>query len=254
VGLSGLFGVLFGSFANVLIHRIPAGMSIASPPSACPSCGTQIKPYDNIPIVSWLVLRGRCRACSASISARYPLVELGMGVLLAVTALTADRLSDLVVTLPLVFLASTLAVIDLDTKRLPDPLTLPLLVAMPAAGGIAVALGSPGEAWIRAAVTALAAGAVFLVIALVAPAGIGLGDVKLAPSLGFAMGFLERGGARAFLGFLLAFLLGAVIGVALMLTKRAGRKTKIPFGPFLVAGSLISIWWGEGLVRLWLGS
>ncbi|MFP5224422.1 MAG: prepilin peptidase, partial [Actinomycetota bacterium] len=138
VALIGLFGILFGSFANVLIHRIPAGDSIVSPPSSCPRCGEPIRPRDNIPILSWLMLRGRCRSCRAPISARYPLIELGMGAVLALSASSVDRLSDLAVILPLVFVSVTLAVIDLETTRLPDALTIPLAVLMPAAGGLAV--------------------------------------------------------------------------------------------------------------------
>ncbi|MFP5224088.1 MAG: prepilin peptidase, partial [Actinomycetota bacterium] len=155
--------------------------------------------------------------------------------------------------LPLVFVSVTLAVIDLETTRLPDALTIPLAVLMPAAGGLAVLLGTPGSAWIRAIATAGIAAVVFLLIALITPAGIGLGDVKLVPSLAFGMGLLDRGEARAFIGLLLAFMLGALVSLGLILAKRAGRKTKIPFGPFLVVGTLIALWWGDPLVELWLG-
>lgn len=204
-------------------------------------------------MLSWVLLRGRCRACGTPISTRYPLIEAALAGLFALTAATASEPSQLVVTLPIVFVATVLAAIDLETKRLPDALTLPLLGALPVLGAVGVGLGQPDDALIRGLVVGATSGAVFLMIALVSPSGFGLGDVKLAPSLGFAMGYLERGAPRAFIGFLLAFVLGSLVGLVLVLRGRAGRKTALPFGPFLVGGAFLAFWWGDRFVRFWLG-
>lgn len=253
VAIAALFGLLFGSFGNVLIYRIPAGRSIVRPGSSCPGCGAEIAPRDNIPVVSWLILRGRCRHCRAAISPRYLVVELGVAGIFALTTFRAERPEDLIVLLPLVFFATVLAVIDLDTRRLPNALTYLLLGTIPLLGAGAVLLGADTASYLRGLTVGVATFVIFLVIALIVPSGFGLGDVKLAPSLGFAMGFLQRGGARAFVGFLLAFLLGALVGLALMVLGKAGRKTALPFGPWLVLGSFVSIWFGAPLVTAWLG-
>lgn len=254
IAMSALFGALLGSFGNVLIYRVPAGLSIVTPGSACPHCKTSIKPWDNIPVLSWFFLRGKCRSCKAPISVRYPAVEAGTAAVFALTAARADRAQDLIVLLPLVFVAVVLAVIDLDTKRLPNALTIPLLGVLPLLGAAAVVAGADAGSYMRALTVAVASFVAFLAIALIVPQGFGLGDVKLAPSLGFAMGFLSRGGARAFVGFLLAFLVGSLVGIGMLVAGKAGRKTAIPFGPWLVVGSLLAIWWGGALVELWLPS
>ena len=253
VGIAGLSGLIFGSFANVVVHRVPRGESVVRPGSACPSCGEAIRARDNVPVLSWLILRGRCRNCSEPISSRYPALELAMAAVFAVTAATAPRLADLILTLPLAFAFVCLVVIDVEHRRLPDAITGPtflsgILLAF-AAGLVAGDVALFG--WALA--VAVASFAVFWLIAFVAPSGFGLGDVKLAPSLGLAMGFAERAGARAFIGFLLAFVLGSVVGLVLIAAGRAGRRTKLPFGPFLVAGTFLVLWTGESLVRPWLG-
>lgn len=249
-----IFGLAFGSFANVVIHRVPLRISVVSPRSACPSCGHEIAGYDNIPVISWLILRGRCRTCKAPISARYPAVELLMAVVFGATAATAPRWEDLILTIPVVFSLTCLAIIDLEIKRLPDALTGPTFVAAVPLAAIAAALA--GDLWLlwQGLIAAAVSFVVFYLIAFLARGGFGLGDVKLAPTLGLVMGFADRGGARAFTGFLLAFALGALVGIILMAVGRAGRKTALPFGPFLVLGTIVILWTDDTFVRPWLGS
>jgi leader peptidase (prepilin peptidase)/N-methyltransferase len=250
---AGFGGLLLGSFGNVVVHRVPRGASIVSPPSACPGCGTELRARDNIPLISWLLLRGRCRSCGVAISPRYPALEVGMAAAFALTAATAGDERDLILALPLMWSFICLAVIDLEHKRLPDALTLPTLSAGVALAGVVAALGPGMDAFIRALLCASAAFVVFLSIAILVPAGFGLGDVKLAPSLALLVGMAPRGAARTFTAFLLAFLIGAAVGVAMIAAGRAGRKTALPFGPFLVLGTLIVAWTGDALVEVWLG-
>lgn len=246
-------GLLLGSFGNVVVHRVPRGLSIVSPSSACPGCATPIAPRDNIPVLSWLLLRGRCRHCAAPIAFRYPALELGMAAAFAVTAATANDPWELLLALPLLFSFVCLTLIDLEHKRLPDPLTLPTL-AVGVVLALVVALQGPGiDAWLRALGGALGAFLVFLGIAIAAPGGFGMGDVKLAPSLALLVGLSPRGPARIFTAFLLAFIIGSLVGIALMAGGKAGRKTALPFGPFLVLGTLIVAWTGDALVEVWLG-
>lgn len=176
-----------------------------------------------------------------------------MAAVFGITAATATNHADLILTLPLAFSFVCLAVIDIETKRLPDKLTYPtFFIGVLLAVAASIVLGDSTPLWnaLRSAGGALV---VFFLIALAAPGGFGLGDVKLAPSLGLAMGFATRGGARSFVGFMAAFVLGALIGILLMAGGKAGRKTKIPFGPFLVAGTFLVLWTGDAFVRPWLG-
>lgn len=253
VGASAFAGLLLGSFANVVVHRVPRGGSLLQPPSACPSCGAHIRPRDNVPLLSWLLLRGRCRDCSAPIPARYLLLEAGVAGVFALTALSADRVTDLILLLPVAFLITCLAIIDLEHRRLPDALTLPAIGGAVVLAAVAAALGPGWDAFVRALLAGAIALAVFFAIALISPGGFGLGDVKLAPTLGIAMGYLPRGGPRAFVGFLAAFVLGTLVGLVLIVIGRGNRKTMVPFGPFLVLGTFLAWWIGAPLVRAWLG-
>ena len=209
--LIGLLGLALGSFANVVIHRVPRGESIVRPASRCPSCGQPVAWRDNLPLVGWLLLRGRCRHCRAPISARYPLVELGMGLLwfLVSLRLVAAGLGWAgPAYLALAFLCVVLAVIDASTRLLPNRITYP---AFPIMLGLllvaSVGVGDLGRL-ARGLLAALAVGAFFLLLALISPRGMGLGDVKLAPTLGLALGWLSWG-AVAF-GVFAGFLLGGV--------------------------------------------
>jgi leader peptidase (prepilin peptidase)/N-methyltransferase len=246
----GLLGLLVGSFLNVVVHRVPLGESVARPPSACPGCGTPIRPRDNVPVVSWLVLRGRCRDCSETISKRYPLVELGTGVLFAVLALRFGLDPVLPAYLYLAAVGTALALIDLDVRRLPDVLTLPSYPVSLVLLGAAALFGSDSGDLLRAVLGGLAMFALYFALCFAYPAGMGFGDVKLSGVLGLYLGWLGWGVWA--LGLFLGFFLGGLFGVALMLRGRGGRKTAVPFGPFMLLGVLVAVLVGQPLVDAYL--
>jgi len=240
------FGLIIGSFLNVVSYRLPAHVSLATPASRCPSCETPIKPYDNIPVLSWLLLRGHCRACDASIAPRYPLVEALTAVLFAaVVAVHHGDTTQLVLGLVLVAFLVPIALIDLDHKIIPNRLTLPAAV-------LAVVLGTaldPGGEPARLIAAAIA-GTVLGLPALLHPKGMGMGDAKLVAVLGLFLG------ASVAPAFLVAFLLGTVVGVAIMLRKgmAQGRKTAVPFGPFLAVGAIVGLLAGNEILHAYLGT
>ena len=249
--ICGLFGLVIGSFLNVVIYRVPRDESIARPPSHCPSCSTPLAPYDNIPVLSYLILRGKCRHCRATISVRYPLVEALTGALFASAAVRFGYHLELAAYCVLAAFLVALSGIDLDTRLLPRRIvylgTATGVVLLGAAAGV----GGTGRPVVDAAIgAAVGFGALFLVH-FVSPQGMGFGDVRLAGMLGLYLGFL--GVAHVGVGLFAGFVLGAVVGLALMGLGRAGRRSRIPFGPFLAAGAWVAVLWGDPLVRLWLG-
>jgi leader peptidase (prepilin peptidase) / N-methyltransferase len=246
-----LLGLLIGSFLNVVVHRVPRGESVVSPPSACPRCGTRISVRDNVPVLGWLLLRGRCRTCGVPISARYPLVEAGTALLFALVGLRFA--GDPVVLPAYLYLAAVglaLALIDVDVRRLPNALTYPSYpVALLLLGAAALAGASSGS-FLRALAGGAVALVLYLALVLAYPAGMGLGDVKLSGVLGLYLGWLGWG--ELALGLFLGFLLGGVFGVGLMLAGRGGRKSKVPFGPFMLLGALLAVLVGRPLVDAYL--
>lgn len=265
VGAAGVLGLLIGSFLNVVIWRVPRGESLL-PSSHCPRCGAPIRAWQNVPVLSWLALRGRAACCGARISARYPLVELGTAVAFALVAWwyvrgfgwpsasgplgAAAWWSALVAYLWFVAAAIALALIDLELTRLPDAIVLSSLAVV--GGLLALAALCFGD-WARLLGVLGGAAAMFilyLAIALVYPKGIGGGDVKLAPLIGAALGYVGWG-ALAVGGFA-GFLLGALAGLLLIALRRATRKTGIPFGPFMLVGGWIGIAWGESIMAGYL--
>jgi len=252
VALAAVLGLLIGSFLNVVIYRVPAGESVVSPRSRCPRCGTELAARDNVPVLSWLFLRGRCRTCAEPISSRYPLVEAGCGVLFG---LMTWRFMDSPLTIPAyLYLAAVglaLAMIDVDTKRLPDALTLP---SYPVAAALLLIPAFGYHEWsdfVRAVLGAVALGGFYFVVLFIYPKGMGWGDVKLAGVLGAYLGWLSWG--HVAVGGFLGFALGGVLGGLLMLVGRAGRKTAIPFGPFMILGTIIAVLWGQGIVDWYAG-
>jgi leader peptidase (prepilin peptidase) / N-methyltransferase len=251
--LAGLFGLLAGSFAGVVIHRLPRHESLVRPGSHCPACDAPVAWRDNVPLIGWLLLRGRCRRCRAPIPLRYPAVEAAMGGLwfLITLRLTGEGLGWAVPAyLVLAFVCLVLAVIDATTGLLPNRITYP---AFPAVAALLVVasvghgdLGRLGRGLLAAAAT----GAFFLLLALISPRGMGLGDVKLAPTLGLGLGWLSWGAVAV--GVFAAFLLGGLAGLAGMLALGLSRKSLLPFGPWLVAGALLGILAG-GQVAGWYG-
>ncbi|MDH3260132.1 MAG: prepilin peptidase [Acidimicrobiia bacterium] len=248
--VAGLFGLLIGSFLNVVAYRVPLSRSVVSPPSACPECGHPIRWKDNIPVVSWLLLKGRCRDCDASISARYPFVEAATGALFVGSYLVIGP----VWVLPayLLFVATTVVLVltDLDHKRIPNRILYPAT----AAAVMLIAAGAAADGSMVSIPRALAGGGIYfgllLVIALLARGGFGMGDVKLAFLLGTFLAF--QSWDTLWSGIFLAFLIGGVISLLLLITKRKGRKDAIPFGPPLIVGALVALVWGQQLVDWYL--
>jgi len=249
--IGGALGLVIGSFLNVVVYRVPAGLSVVSPASACPRCEHPIRGYDNVPILSWVVLRGRCRDCRAPIPVRYPLVELATGVLfLAVTAffvpqlvgtgtVLAGHIVALVAYLFLMAISIVLTLVDLDTHRLPNAVVLPAYPVLVVLLGASSALTGDWAAFVRALTGMVGLGVGYLALALAVPGGMGFGDVKLAGVLGFALAYLGWGPLAV--GAFGAFLLGGMFAVGLLLTHRAGRKNGIPFGPWMLGGAWIGI-------------
>jgi leader peptidase (prepilin peptidase)/N-methyltransferase len=248
---AGVVGLVVGSFLNVVIHRVPAGESVVRPRSRCPQCGTQLAGRDNVPVLSWLVLRGRCRSCGAPISARYPLVELLTAALFAAMALRFVDDAELPAYLALTAGLIALSAVDLERFLLPNRILYPTLalVAVLLAGAAAV----EGD-WLplrNAAVGGVAGFVMLFVIHVVSPKGMGFGDVRLAGLLGVALGWLGIG--HVFLGLFLGFLLASVLGVALIVLNVRSRKDRLPFGPFLAAGALVAVFLGRPVLAWYLG-
>jgi leader peptidase (prepilin peptidase)/N-methyltransferase len=241
--LAGALGLLLGSFLNVVAFRLPRGESLAFPGSHCPACDTPIKPYDNVPVLSWLWLKGRCRACRGSISARYPVVEASTAALLVAVVLAKGADRDAWLGLAFVLLLVPVTLIDLDHRIIPNKLML-----VGAVVSVAIVLVTDPGSLTEHLIAAGAAGGFLLVAALAYPAGMGMGDVKLAGVMGL---FLGRSVGPA---MLVALVAGSVVGAAIIARKGAveGRKTAIPFGPYLAFGGLVGLFAGEALADRYL--
>ena len=246
--LAFVLGLIFGSFGTVAAHRIPRRETIVTGRSKCPNCGRQIKANENVPVVSYLVLRGKCPGCGARISLRYPLAELATGVLFALAVVKFEVTVTAAVYAAFFWVLVVLTVIDLEHKLLPNRIVYPTFVAG-WVGIVVAALVDGDTARLRsAALGAVVFGGFFLVVAFIYPAGMGGGDVKLAFVLGTFVGY--AGGVGAVLvGMFASFLLGGVIGIIAIRVSGKGRKTQIPFGPFLALGSVIAIFLGERIAE-----
>jgi leader peptidase (prepilin peptidase) / N-methyltransferase len=241
--LAGVFGAVFGSFLNVVVYRLPRHESLVAPASHCPRCGTPVKPYDNIPILSWLLLRGHCRSCGTSISPRYPLVEALTAALCVGAVLVHSSASAIALSLVLILLIVPAALIDLEHRIIPNQITaLGAVLAL----GLGLALDPAGEP--ERLIAGVGAGGFLLLAALAYPGGMGMGDVKLAGMMGLFLG------AAVAPALLVALVAGVALGIAVIYRKgaQAGRKTAVPFGPFLALGALSAVFVGHQLVDVYV--
>lgn len=259
--LAGVFGLLIGSFLNVVVYRVPVGMSLVTPASACPNCHHEIKGYDNVPVLSWLALRGKCRNCKMPISARYPIVELVTGIafvavaLYVVYALTSAQPgptpSGLPVILAFLYLAAitiALGIIDIETHKLPNRIVLPAYIVASVLFTITSVMSGDYSGLLRAGIGGAAMFIAYFLMAIAYPKGMGFGDVKLAGVLGLYLGWVGFG--ALIVGAFAAFLVGGVYAVGLIIARRANRKSGIPFGPWMFAGAWIGIFAGN---QIWDG-
>lgn len=250
--VAGVFGLAVGSFLNVVIYRVPRGESIVRPPSHCPGCSQPVRPRDNVPVLSWLLLRARCRDCREPISARYPAVELLTAAVFVALTVRLGLTAALPAFLYLGAVGVALALIDLDTRKLPNVLTLPSYAVGLVLLGVAAASKGEVGPLLRAVEGMAALYAVYFALWFVYPKGMGFGDVKLAGVLGLYLGWL--GWQVWAVGLLLGFFAGGLTGVGLLALGRAGRKTAIPFGPFMAAGAFAALLVGAPIAHVWLGT
>jgi leader peptidase (prepilin peptidase) / N-methyltransferase len=243
ITFAGLMGAVVGSFLNVVAYRLPRHESLVSPGSHCPQCGSHLKPYDNIPIVSWLLLRGHCRMCAAPISPRYPLVEALTGALCVGAVLAHDSAVAITLSIVLILLVVPAALIDLEHRIIPNRITAigALLAVL-----IGVALDPAGEP--ERLIAGAGAGGFLLLAALAYPRGMGMGDVKLAAVMGLLLG------PPVAAAMLVALLTGVLAGAVVIARKgaRDGRKTAVPFGPFLALGALVAVFAGQPIIDLYV--
>ncbi|MHB1809818.1 MAG: prepilin peptidase [Solirubrobacteraceae bacterium] len=237
---AGVIGAVFGSFMNVVAERLPRRESVILPASHCGCCGTSIKPYDNIPLLSWLLLRGRCRACGARISARHPLVELAAAALCVGVALEKSSAAGVALGLSLVLLLVPLALIDLEHRILPNAITLPGCLLAIVLGTALDPAGEPARL-----IAGVAVGGVLLLAAITKPGGMGMGDVKLAAMIGLFLG------KAVIPALLVALVAGVAVGVVVMSRRGVGegRRTALPFGPFLALGALVGLFAGSEILH-----
>ena len=244
VAIAFVGGLMIGSFATAVAHRVPRGMPIAMARSECPACGARIAAYDNVPLLSWALLRGRARCCGARISPLYPLTELTVGLLFAATVLVyRDEPAEAAIGLVFVATLAAVTLTDLEQRIIPNRILIAAAVIC-----VAIALPTDPSGMPERLIAAAAAGGLFFLAALAYPGGMGLGDVKLAATMGL---FLGRAVAPAILAALLA---GSIVGIALLVRHgSSARKTAIPFGPFLALGGIVGLLAGDQLMDLYLG-
>jgi len=237
--------MLTGSFVGVVAHRVPRGLSIVGPRSVCDSCGAQIAAHDNVPVLSWLMLRGRCRSCDAAIPARYPLVELAVGIAFAATAIVLrDDPAELALGLVFVAVLAAVTLTDLERRVIPNAILLAGAVA-----AVALVAATAPASFPERGIAAAAAGSGLFLIAVAYPRGMGMGDVKLAAVMGLYLG------AAVAPALLIAVLIGTVVGLGVLISQgSAARKMAVPFGPFLALGGVIALLAGDQLINAYLNA
>jgi leader peptidase (prepilin peptidase)/N-methyltransferase len=246
IGASALFGLEIGSFLNVVIYRVPRHTSVVTPRSACPVCSTPIRNRDNIPVISWLLLKGHCRDCQAPISARYPLVELACSALFAGAAARVGYNWDLPAFLALLAGLLALSLIDIEHLLLPKVIVYPTFGLVGAFLTLGAVMTGQWHRLLIAALCALVWFIVFFLLNLASPRLLGFGDVRLAPVIGLGLGWL--GVRYVVLGFFAANLIGAIIGVTLILAKKMRHDQQIPYGIFLALGAAFALYVGPEIL------
>jgi len=241
--LVGLFGLLIGSFLNVCIYRLPRRESIVFPASRCPACGARIRPWDNVPVLAWFWLRGQCRDCGGAISWRYPFIEAVNGVAYGLIVWHFGLTTEALVYAAFFSTLLVVTVIDLDYQIIPDRISIP---GIPIAFACAMWLGR--ITWSDSLLGATLPAALFLAIIILSRGGMGLGDVKLIAMIGALIGW-----KLALLTILVGAVAGSVVGIGLMVFQGKGRKTAVPFGPFLSLGAVVSVVCGTPLIQWYLG-
>ena len=236
-----LLGLVLGSFLNVVIYRVPRRESIVWPGSRCTSCGHDVRWHDNLPIVSWVILRGRCRDCGTPISRRYPLVEGLTGALFLAAFLVYGLQARLALTWAFLAVLVVITFIDIDFLIIPDRIVLPAAVV-----GLVASIALSPSLWWEYVVAAFGAALFLLVLALVWAGGMGMGDVKMALLMGAVLG------RYVVVALFVAFLVGGIVGIALIAAKIKKRTDKIPFGPYLAAGSAVAVLWGPNILDSYL--
>jgi len=242
-------GLVIGSFLTVVVDRVPQGGSVVAPPSRCGSCGLRLGPLDLVPVVSWVALRGKCRQCRAPIGIEPIVIELSTA---ALFVLMAVRFDDMRAAIPAYCILMAVLVaqtwIDLHTQRLPREITYTgIVLGVIALSVAAIALDEPERIWMAGLGALIALVAMWLIYHF-SKGGMGDGDVRLAPLLGLYLGWLNPGIVLP--GLFFGFIAGAVVGVAMMAGDRAGRRTAVPFGPFLALGTVVAIFVGQHFVDL----
>jgi leader peptidase (prepilin peptidase)/N-methyltransferase len=243
VAVVAVFGLLIGSFLNVCIYRLPRRESIVFPASRCPACGAGIRPWDNVPVLAWFWLHGRCRDCAASISWRYPSIEAANGVAYGLIAWRFGFTADALIYAAFFSALLVITVIDFDFQIIPDRISLP---GIPIAFASALSLGH--ITWWESLLGAALPAVLFMAIIILSRGGMGLGDVKLIAMIGALVGW-----KLALLTIFVGAVAGSVVGIALMVFQGKGRKTAVPFGPFLSLGAVVSVSCGTPLIQWYLG-
>jgi leader peptidase (prepilin peptidase)/N-methyltransferase len=247
-----VLGLSIGSFLNVVIHRVPAKESLSRPPSHCGACGHRIRIRHNIPLLSWLVLRGRCADCRVRISARYPLIELLTAVLFVAIALRIMDLHQLAALPALLYFTAmgiSLSMIDLDVGRLPNAIVYPSYVVLGSLLAMAALVQHNEAALLRAAVGATVLFLAYFSVAYLYPAGMGFGDVKLAGIVGGVLGFISY--PVLAVGAFAAFVIGSIVGIGQIAARRSTATSSLPFGPFMIAGALLALFLGSAVTELY---
>lgn len=250
--LAAVLGLVVGSFLNVVVARVPAGESVVRPGSRCPRCSTPIRPWQNVPVLSWIALGARCASCSEPISWRYPALEAATSAAFVGVAAWAGASPALLAWWWVAAAALALVVIDVEHMRLPDAIVAPAGIGVAVLLGVAVMAGD--ERWVtlaRAGVGGLVLAAAYGALWWVWPGGMGLGDVKLAPVVGLVLAWF--GWPELAVGGFAAFVLALVATGPLLVAGRRGRKVRVPFGPWMVAGALVGVAWGDPVAGWWLG-